>query len=271
MLTSKNKILATLIIALFLCSAAFGQQTATGTRTSRGDDENVTEKGFKTRLFEVKHRDPNQLFRVVRTLGSGFKGSSISVNQEFKTITVRDFPENLAVIEEALKRLDTPEAPRPNIEFRVHVLIASNAAPSANEYPAELSDVVKQLQSTLKYKSYTIMTSSTHRTREGSAEISNKGVAEEKLFGITTPQNNPIFYGYVINSVSLDGPGASSVKIGNFNFEIRFPINVGTEMRWEPLGFNSPVSIGEGERVVVGTTTLEDKGLMVVISAKIIR
>jgi hypothetical protein len=268
MLTPKNRILATLIITLLVSPAAFGQKPATGTMTSRGDDENVTEKNFRTRLFEVKHRDPNQLFKVVRTLGSGFKGSSVSVNNELKTITVRDFPENLAVIEEALKRLDTPEAPSPSIEFRIHVLVASNAAPAANDYPAELSDTVKQLQSTLKYKSYVVMASSTHRTREGAGEVSNKGVAEAKLFDVTTPQNNPIFYGYGLRSVSLDG---AAVKVENFTFEIRFPINVGTEMRWEPLGFNTPVRINEGERVVVGTTTLQDRALMVVLSAKIIR
>jgi len=269
--TLKNRILATLIIVLLVSPAAFGQRTATGTMTSRGDDENVTEKNFRTRLFEVRHRDPNQIFRVLRTLGSGFKGSSISVNNELKTITVRDFPENLAVIEEALKRLDTPESPRPAIEFRVHVLVASSAAPAANDYPAELNDVVKQLQATLKYKSYTVMASSTHRTKEGAAEVSNKGVAEGKLFDVTTPQNNPIFYGYGIQSVSLDGTSGSGVKIGNFTFEIRFPINVGTEMRWEPLGFNTPVNISEGERVVVGTTTLQDRAVMVVLSAKIVR
>jgi hypothetical protein len=267
MLTTKRKILAAFITALLCGTAALAQ---TGTMTSRGDDENVTEKNFRTRMFEVRHRDPNQVFRVLRTLGSGFKGSSISLNSELKTITARDFPENLSVMEDALKRLDAPEALRPSIELRVHVLVASNAAPAANDYPAELNDVVKQLQTTLKYKSYAVMASSTHRTKEGAAEVNNRGVAEARLLGVTTPQSNPIFYGYGIRSIALEGPG-ESVKIGNFTFEIRFPINVGAEMRWEPLGFNTPVNLSQGERVVVGTTTLEDRALMVVISAKVAR
>jgi len=110
--------------------------------------------GFKGKVFEVKHRDPRSLVDALRVLGSGFKGSTISVSDEFKTLTVRDFPENLAAIEEALKRLDTPQPPQPDIELRMNVLLASNVDGIANQYPTDLGDVIKQLQAMLNYKSY---------------------------------------------------------------------------------------------------------------------
>jgi len=221
----------------------------------------------------VEHRDPESLHSVIRTLGSGFKGATISANDQFRTLTVRDFPENIAVMEEAIKRLDTPEAARPSIEFRIHVLIASNNAGTPTEYPAELNDVIKSLQGTLRYKNYGLMTSSIHRTQEGPSGISNKGVAESKLFDLSTPQGNPIIYNYGIRSITLDPAtsGPASLRIGRFDFDMRIPLNLGTSIQYERVGFDTPVTLREGEKVIVGTTTMGDKGLVIVVSARIMR
>jgi len=128
---------AALALALISMVSAYAQQPAANT-TPAPQDNYVTEKSFKSKVFEVKYRDPNSLANVLSRLTSGFKGAAISSNTEFKTITVRDFPENLATIEEALKRLDVPGAPRPNIELHMHVLLASNTGGGGAEVPAEL-------------------------------------------------------------------------------------------------------------------------------------
>lgn len=272
MLSIKKIVLAAVVLASVLATGASGQQTQAA--TPKAEDNYVTGTGFKNRIFEVKNRDPESLFGVLRALGSGFKGAAMSVNQEFKTITVRDFPENLAVIEEAIKRLDTPEPSRPGIDFRVHVLIASNSAAIVNETPAELNDVIKQLGSTLKYKNYGLMTSAVHRTKEGASGINNRGVAEFKLFSNPTLPNNPIFYEYGLSQVKLDSPdfGATNiVQIGMFSFEMRIPLNLGGEIRYQNVGFKTPVSLRAGEKVVVGTTTVEDKGLIVVLTANVVK
>ena len=138
---------------------------------------------LKSKLLEVKHRDPRSLLDVLKLLGS--PAGSISANSDFHTITVRDLPENIALIEDAIRRLDTPEPARPDMEFRIHVLIASSAPSGQEELPADLRDVVKQLQETLRYKSYAVMASAIHRTKEGGQGVYNKGVAESKLFSIT--------------------------------------------------------------------------------------
>jgi len=234
--------------------------------------EYVEEKGFKGRVFEIKYRDPYGLVQVLKPLGSGFKGSNFAVDRQFKTVTVRDFPENLAAIEEAIKRLDTPEAPRPDIEFSVHVLIASTAAGGTEDYPAELNDVVKQLKQALKYKSYGLMTSGLHRAKEGPGPVNNSGVAESKLFASVPTPANPIFFTYTLDTISIDmTSGSPTVQIGNFRFDMRVPLNLGTSVQYENIGFRSPVSLRQGERVVVGSTTMGDKGLVVVVSAKVLK
>jgi type II secretory pathway component GspD/PulD (secretin) len=143
MFSDGRRILIALALLLIAATAALAQEKPAA--NSR-DDEYVTQKMFQNRVFDIKNRDPQALARVLNPLTSGFRGAVVSPNQEFRTITVRDFPENITVIEEAIRRLDTPEAPRPSVEFRVHLLVASNDEAVANRYPAELSDVVKQLQ-----------------------------------------------------------------------------------------------------------------------------
>src|SRR5437763_16510468 len=126
----------------------------------------VENTGFKNRIFEVKNRDPEDLLQVIRLLTSGFKGAQASADRNFKTITVRDFPENIAAIEDALKRLDTPEAPHPEVELHIHVLIAGNTELGASEVPAEVKAVVGQLRATLNFKNYYLLTSIIQRAKE---------------------------------------------------------------------------------------------------------
>jgi hypothetical protein len=253
-----------------------GQQSnVSSTAPPAKGNEYIEEKGFKGKVFELKYRDPNSLAHAISALGSGFKGATIRANDEFKTIIVRDFPENIAAIEEAIKRLDTPQAPRPDLEFRIQVLIASNAATPTGEYPADLNEVVKQLQSTFKYKNYGLMFTSTHRTKEGGAGVINNGVTEPKLFNVDVPTGNQIFYDYSITQIQLDNStsAGTTIQVGGFQFSLRIPLMLGNpsdpKIQYQNVGFRSPVSLREGEKVVVGTTTMGDKGLIVVLTAKV--
>lgn len=274
-ITTAALVCLSLITTLALAPMTFGQEASTPAASPavamKGPDY-VEEKGFKGKVFEIKYRDPVGLLQVIRPLGSGFKGATTSVDKEFKTLTVRDFPENIAAIEEAIKRLDTPEAARPDIEFSVHVLIASNSAGGSEDYPSELTDVVKQLKSALKYKSYSLMTSGIHRAKEGSRGVENSGVAQSSLFSSVPTPPNPIFYEYFLQFISIDsGSGTPTVQVGDLRFNMRVPLNLGTSVQYQNVGFRSPVGLHQGEKVVVGSTTMGDKGLVVVVSAKLIK
>ena len=131
------------------------------------ESEYVTTREFKSKVFIVKHRSPHELGKVLGPLGSGFKGARIeSMDREgLQTLTVRDFPENLTSIEEALKRLDVPAATAREVEFHIHVLFASKAQGPGEDVPEELKDVLGTLKSTLQYKSYTLATSFVQRAR----------------------------------------------------------------------------------------------------------
>lgn len=263
-------LITTLTIAPIAFAQEAGTQAPSPVASAKGPDY-VEEKGFKGKVFEIKYRDPAGLLQVIRPLGSGFKGATTSIDREFRTLTVRDFPENIAAIEEAIKRLDSPEAAHPDIEFSVHVLIASDAVGGPQDYPPELTDVVKQLKSALKYKSYALMTSGIHRAKEGGG-VGNSGVAESKLFSSVPTPPNPIFYEYSLDLISIDtASGTPTVQVGGFRFNMRVPLNMGSNIQYQQIGFRSPVGLRQGEKVVVGSTTMGDKGLVVVVSAKLIK
>jgi hypothetical protein len=225
---------------------------------------------FRNRIFTIQNRDVRTLASAVKLLGSGFEGADLSINEELRTITVRDLPENLATIEEALKRLDQPAAQTPDVELRFFVLIGSKSAPTAATIPDDLAPVVKQLQSTLAYSHYGLMTSGVHRTKPGIG-LEGSGVVESTLLGLDTVRDRPITYSYTMRGIALAGSNETrTVEIGNVEFSMRLPLTVGAnDVQYQSVGFKTPVSLGQREKVVIGTTTMRDKALIVILMAEV--
>ena len=98
MYSTKLKTLALPLLLTILSTAALAQAPSQPAPV----DKYVTNTGFKNRVFEVHNRMPEDLVPVIRLLTSGFKGAELAASNEFRTITVRDFPENIAAIEEAI-------------------------------------------------------------------------------------------------------------------------------------------------------------------------
>lgn len=251
-----------LFIALLLVTtAALAQEKKT-------EPEYNTNKDFKNKVFEIKNRDPRIVAQSVKLLGSGFKGADISTSSELKTITVRDFPENVAAIEEAIKRLDRPSEVSPDAELRLWVLIGSKSPLPGAPLPDELAPVVKQLQATLRYSHYGLLTAAVQRTKPGD-NLQGSGVAEPTLLGMTANEERPIFYNYRSRDVRFSAGERPSVELSNFNFGMRVPVNIGSSVQYESVGFETSVSLRDKEKVVIGTTTMRDKALIVVLTATI--
>src|SRR5262245_52523827 len=182
MLIKTTRLIAIIAFALLPPLTAFAQQN----QPQNKQDEPIwiENTGFKGQIFDIKNRDPRELVQILKPLGSGFRGAMMQPNSEYRTLTVRDFPENIATIAEAIKRLDVqppPKPPRPtfpDIEVYAYILIASNGESEGNPPPAVLADVIKQLQMTLNYKSYQLLTSIVQRTRYENGSIDASGTAD---------------------------------------------------------------------------------------------
>jgi hypothetical protein len=224
----------------------------------------VTEKGFSSRVFEVQHREPGDLASVLRPLGSGFRGATVSFNREFRTITVRDFPENVAAIEAALKRLDVPEAAKPDVELRLWVLVASNGEAAGGPFPDELKEAVRALKSTLAYRTYALAGSFVQRVRDGARGLSGEGVTDIGVTSVNGKARRAMQLEYRINGLSIEpaAPGAASIRLDGFSLTL-----VG-EGRAQ---LKTDATLREGEKVVLGTSTVADRALVVVVSGRVIR
>jgi hypothetical protein len=270
MFRGNTKIIATFFLFLLVSTAALGQQKQEPAKSP----EYVELGGFKGKIFEIKNGDPNSIASIINPLGSGFKGAIIKPSRDPNLITVRDFPENIAAIEEAIKRLDvTPPAkpPQPaferppNLEMRLFLLIASNKEGASNQYPDELKDVLKQLQTTLNYKNYYLLTPIVQRV------YAPAGAHGE---GVTTvgfplyPRDTYAKYEYSIRRFESQAENRKNFLLDNFQFKIYGyrPDDV----LFGNAVISNQVTLRDGEKVVMGTASLLDKSLVLVISVKVV-
>jgi hypothetical protein len=269
------KIATTFLLLLLLSTSVLCQQGQDPAKST----EYVETSGFKGKIFEVKHGDPRRIASIIGPLGSGVKGAIIKPSHDPNLITVRDFPENIAVIEEAIKRLDVKPPPPPpppppsnnrppNLEMRLFLLIASNKEGASNQYPDELKDVLKQLQGTLNYKNYYLLTPIVQRV------YAPAGARGE---GVTTV-GEPLFiknvnakYTYTIQRFRTEPP---HIEKGNFlldSFEFKIGgATVEDHALFGNAGISNQLMIRDGEKVVLGTASLLDKALILVLSVKVV-
>lgn len=262
------KIKALIIALTLLCSLSVLAQTNTQPQSQK-ESNYVDFSGFKGKIFELKNRDPRDLVQILSPLGSGFKGATIQANFEMKTLTVRDFPENLAVIEEAIKRLDTPKPPNkrdPDVEVHLHALLASNVESSdtSSVVPPELKDVIKQLQTTLNFKNYSLLTSIIQRGYAPSG-LSGRGVVTvgAPLFEKKQDANYDFQIGQILGQYEGSLP---NLYLNGFKFDIS-----GQTAEFGSARIGNNLQIREGEKLVVGTASLRDKALILVLTVKVIR
>jgi hypothetical protein len=245
-------------------TSSLGAQPSPKPTPGAREESFVTEKGFSSRIFEVKHRDPHDLVSVLHPLGSGFQGARIQPNRELRTISVRDFPENIAAIEAAIKRLDVPPMPRADVELRLWVLVASTAPEASTPLPEELKEVIGALKSALQYRSYALAGSFVQRVRDGARGLRGEGVTDLGEAAGAKGEKQAMQLEYEIQMLSVEQGEARpvTVRLDGFHFSLagRGRAKIRTD-----------VALRDGEKVVVGTSTVRDKGLAVVLSARVIR
>jgi len=275
----KPRLIALLFSLLLACampaSFAFAQSSAEQKKDEKEPAQD--DKKFAVKLFEIKYRNPDSLANALYALGSGAKGSMMQANSNLGTLTVRDFPENIAAIEEALKRLDLPDKSPVSLEFQLHLIAASMTPSEKATLPKNLEPVVEQIKSTLKFTNYRYVSSALNRVSDR-GKIDSSGVTGS-LFptpaGVTNTPENPSFYRYGLSRVSLtqDAAGKESVQIETFNFSVSVPVKIGADPRstqYRDIGIITPLSLREGEMAVVGTANIggSDEAIIVVISVK---
>jgi hypothetical protein len=238
------------------------------------EPERVVNRDLKTQIFEIKHRDPFALAKVLRGLGSDDRGTQLVPDKDFKTITVRDYQENISVMERAINKLDIPEKIPANLEFQLHVVAASRSTKDKEALPKNLEDVAIELQKTLQYSSYRYLTSILTRVQDGK-DSEGQGYADA-IFSSSSTTDKP-YYLYFLRGIKLnmDASGEEIIQIDKLIFELKLPSGVAkkdtVDFRQATLG--TSLSLRENEKVVVGTASIggADDAIILVVSVKKIK
>jgi hypothetical protein len=265
----------TLFLALAMTSLAVDARADRGDdkrdekRGDKGEDKRDDKPlerpapGMRAKVLAVKHQNPADLVHVLRPLSSGASGAMVVTSEQFNTVTVRDFPENLAAIDQALKRLDVPTPPQPDVEVRIRVLLAS-PLPGTGQYPAELESVVKQLSATLQYRSYHLVAAVTQRVRAGSGA---GGKGQVVLAPPATDENINGQFHFNIEKISLPQTGTAGGTLVAVK-KLRVELESGSLGEAEVA---TGLTLREDEKVVVGTGVLKNRAMIVVVSARLLR
>ncbi|MFN7956965.1 MAG: hypothetical protein U0P46_01360 [Holophagaceae bacterium] len=231
-------------------------------------------KAMKSKVFEIKHRSPLWLSFSLRGLGSGVRGSRMdhTDREGLNTITVRDFPENLGAIEEAIKRLDVPAsaAKVQEVELQVQVLFASRHSVPEGAVPDDLQPVIKSLKGALAYRGYTLAATFVQRWDLSNGRmIQGKGQVDGASLGFGTAKDPSTlrieWEASPANGAEPKLIASSSLQIPKFQLEMKEPNSSGNNILAK---IETSVNLKEGEHVVVGTSVIKDQGLVVVLTAK---
>jgi hypothetical protein len=261
-----------LALALAFTIDVLGQQSNS---SKNNEPQYVENKGFKGQIFEIKHRRPQELIRAISPLGSGFKGATVSYNDETQTISVRDFPENIAAIEAAIKRLDTPQSARAesSVELSIHVLLTRTDGPSnlvATPLPPDLTDVIKQMQNTFAFKDYQLVTTIVQRA------ITFKSFPRDAVAGKGDSIWFETYKGDDGNLQRIQRSAAYEYRVGAI--EISSIPSGGAKIQLDKFAFqfgkaevSSNLEVRDGEKLVVGTASWGNTAMILVLTAKIIK
>ena len=255
------KALGLCVLLSFGLSAPAADQT-TQLQDTPKEQRPAMEKGLRSRIFEVRHRDPQSLLDAVRFLGSGLAGTQISASRDLSALTVRDLPENLAGIDEALKRLDVPEAKRADVEVTVYLLVGS-AEPS-EFVPDAVRDLLPAIRTAFPYKGYRLASSFVSRVRDVS-RVEGAGFLEAVDQESRSGERRSTKVQYQITRVSIEpaAGGVSQVRLHGFSIaavDARGEARIATDL-----------TVRDGEKAVAGTSVMAERGLVAVVAVKILK
>lgn len=243
------------IILVFLClfpAAAWAQAPASETETI-------------TRVVRVHNMNAAKLAATA----SGGSRAEVRADDTLRAIVLRGRPSDVEALEKTIRELDNlSSAPGSrNVELTVYLLSGSNApAPGAEEKPAAIAPVVKQLRAVFPYSNYQLLSTMLLRSGEGT-NASTNGLL--KGFGSAAEGSMPSGYtiSYRAARVTPDG-AAPNIHLTGFRFQLRAAI----ARSMFDVGIETDVDLREGQKVVVGKSNLEsvDSALFVVLTAKLV-
>ena len=174
---------------------------------------------------------------------------------------------------------EVKEQDETNLDTQLYLIVGTNQVVPDEKLPASLDSVVKQLRTSLPFKSYRLAATLINRVKnDGRLDLS--WIGGPLAAGGSNSVVTPSFSQFKVRQVKLtrNASGDQMVQMAGFNFGARIPIQTGTvagvggvpATNYENTGLSTDISIREGEPVIVGTLNIGPSGdaIILVVSAK---
>jgi hypothetical protein len=177
-------------------------------------------------------------------------------------VSVRAPATSMSAIADAIKRLDVPQAGPKNVEWTVHVLVASDQTETLRPIPANLNAVVEQLKGVVAYKQFYLLDTMFGTTADGNSINLNGGV-RGLAPATSTGRNGETTLGFSARfNIGSGETATASVRMWNLRLNLNGE-NVSVMIATD-------VDIPVGKQVVVGKSTSGDRAYVLVVTAKIL-
>jgi hypothetical protein len=216
-------------------------------------------------IIEVKYQNPD---RIAGLLGPTF-GGNVRSDSNLHVIAVSGTPEFVAAVTAAIKKLDVPVAPEPDVELTVYLISGLAQGQATDDVPQDLAPTVKQLHGLFAYKSYKLADTLVLRGR-ASSQMGQHGTT-----GVLPGTSSRYAFNYTNVTVSSENPRV--VHVSNLRFYIRAERttqkdgNLVREYSDTPAEISTDLDLREGQKTVVGKSSINQAGdaLILVIVPKI--
>ena len=209
------------------------------------------------KLITLKYADPRTVANLLRDFGV-----NTQFDENMKVIALSGPRSHVITAEDAIKQLDVPSAARKDIDLTVYFVVASDqsftgpAGPLGSPIPAELESTVATLKTTFPFKSYALLDVLSLRSRSGVSASSSGALSGNRItqFGV--------------NSATLEPD--SMIRLDHVRAGLRTPVpSEKGSFTYVDTGINTDVmDVKEGQKLVVGRSSMPDRALFLVLIAK---
>lgn len=223
-------------------------------------------------IVEVKYADVNRLANLLGNL----YGATIRADPTLHVLAISGDTDTVAALTAAIKKLDVPPQPQPDVELTVYLISGLAQGQGADEIPQDLASTIKQLRGLFAYKSYKLADTLVLRGRAVPRGENSFGGQRTEASG-ALPGTFDLHYYFSYSSLNVSTENPRTVHVNLLKFSISGPRrsekkgDVTTDLTEAPANISTDLDLREGQKTVVGKSSVNSAGdaLILVIVPRI--
>lgn len=219
--------------------------------------------GQETAILPVKYADVHDLWNVLYAFKEQL-GGDVRENPHMKLITVTGPNAMVEACREAVRRLDVPPPPVPDLTLTFYLLSASRHPADSGPIPADLQAAVNQMKKLASLQGFRLLDTSTIRVQEGRGAQVTGNIPPLAADMEQIP--------YTLSFASADRIGsqeAGRIRLRRLSLKASVRLRDQKSASVSTCGLDTDVEFGDKQVAVVGTTGIQgtNDALLLVVMA----